>query len=302
MRESEDPLGITGPLPKRREIDVEHFADAALGIHDLPVHIPGRKIDKLRRDIRNECRLRLSLASFGTVNHQPDDQGGLEDAKQDRPGYRPSVQRPEVRLPKFDDAAGWQARLTDAPAVEFSPIVDRDCCLDHLRGNGLRLFTAQDPDRGAGAQRANLQIPKEAAADRAKAEFAGVVAEDRCIGDPVQPQQCVVPLAVNSIGVHHEQQVQDERIRRQGRAPLQDVWQRQVVEPGEFYPIGERLEPRGGTRLAQKFSSAEAPNTTAICVVFGCICRMSSIMPEISSLCVTRVALVFRNSGGMVCN
>src|ERR1700758_1828974 len=98
-------------LPKRRKIDAQQLANAALGIDDLTVHFIGRKIHKLRRNIGDQRSLRLSLAPFGPVHQQSDNQKGLEEAEQDGADDLPPVLLPEARLTKSDDAADRQASL-----------------------------------------------------------------------------------------------------------------------------------------------------------------------------------------------
>ena len=163
--EREEPRRLVRPLPKRGEIQVEELADAAFGVHDFALDQMRWQIDEFRRDIRNEDCLCLSPPSFDPVHQQSKDQGGLKHGEHSGAGYRPAVMLPEPRLSKLDEAIGQQGELTDAPAPKFAPVVDRVSSFQDLRRNTLRPFTAQDPDRGAGALRAHFDVLIQPTAD-----------------------------------------------------------------------------------------------------------------------------------------
>ena len=59
-----DTRSLIRPLPKRRKIEAEQLADAALGIHDLAVHLAGGQIDEFRRKIGDQRLEAQALFEF----------------------------------------------------------------------------------------------------------------------------------------------------------------------------------------------------------------------------------------------
>ena len=66
-------------------------------------------------------------------------------------------------------------------ALEFAPIENRGRFLEHVRRNLRRAFTTQDPNRSAGALRADFYLLIEPATNRSHPEFAREVSEERRI-------------------------------------------------------------------------------------------------------------------------
>ena len=77
-------LGLNHTLPKRREIQPEAFADAALGIFNLAVHLVGGDIDKPRRQIGQH---RLETYLFGCVLFSPPALGHIYGHSYQRIGF-----------------------------------------------------------------------------------------------------------------------------------------------------------------------------------------------------------------------
>jgi len=59
--ESEGTSGRSRPFPKRREIDAENLADAALHLFDLAVHLARGQVDEPGREVGDQ-RLELEQA------------------------------------------------------------------------------------------------------------------------------------------------------------------------------------------------------------------------------------------------
>ena len=55
---------LVRPLPKRRHVEAEKLAEAALGIHDLTVHLVGGHIHKSRRQIGQQRLEAQALFQF----------------------------------------------------------------------------------------------------------------------------------------------------------------------------------------------------------------------------------------------
>lgn len=58
MRRPDEVRGAGRPLPEDRDVETEKLADAAQGLLDLPVHLPGREENEPGREI---CEQRLEL-------------------------------------------------------------------------------------------------------------------------------------------------------------------------------------------------------------------------------------------------
>src|SRR6516164_10170124 len=93
---------------------------------------------------RSATGLYFRLSATATLKQQPRNHTHQERHGSEYGYYQPAVSLPRRKLTKPHDAAGRQARFTNVPTLELSPVIHRRSQLQRRRLDMTRCFAAED--------------------------------------------------------------------------------------------------------------------------------------------------------------
>src|SRR5579862_7622279 len=137
------------------------------------------------------------------------------------------------------NAPQWKLVFANPPSVQLPPVIQRHRWRDNLRRKTGGRFTMQN----AYSQSCcffTLELgPEKAAADNSEPHLLFVNAVDGRIRDFTDTFQRFVGIMRYVRGIPHQQEKENERMRRQLADAFQHLIEREIIQPGKADPVCE---------------------------------------------------------------